>query len=315
MSRSSSIPIDRDAGRASDRLADFIAGVDIDDPIDPSSSDGVEPPLTGWFNAGRVTIAVPLYNARADAERVLDEIVVFARSVPAWDFVFIDDGSDDETVSAFQKRLAAVGFVDPGTASRLSLIPSAPHAGLGHVARIAGLECDAEHLIVLLPSFQGDWSLIARVRDALQAAHAVTAAPSTRLNTALRAARWLASRALGLESEPFPQAIGLQGQVAKALAERTRFRGPAFDLELRYLIRRLGLHAQHVTPDAAGTEHAIASTRGSHWFGHVGAVLLAPIAIVVRRLLGLYRLQPRESQPRARERRPHSSHAPRRKAS
>lgn len=315
MSRPSSIPIDRDAGRAADRLADFIAGVDIDDPIDPSSSDGVEPPATGWFNAGRVMVAVPLYNARADAERVLDEIVVFARSVPAWEFVFIDDGSDDETVSAFQKRLAAIGFVDPGTASRLSVIPSSPHAGLGHVARIAGLECDAEHLILLLPSFRGDWSLIARVRDALQAVHAVTAAPYTRLNAALRAARWLACKSLGLTPEPLPQAIGLQGQVARALAERTRLRGPAFDLELRYLIRRLGLHAQHVTPDAAGSEHAIASTRGSHWIGTVGTILLAPVAIVVRQMLGLYRLQPRESRPPARERRARSPHAPRRKAS
>lgn len=315
MSLHPSIPIDRDAGRASDRLADFIANADIDDPLDPSSSDGVEAPATGWFNAGRVMVAVPLYNARADAERVLDAIVMFARSVPAWEFVFIDDGSDEETVSAFQKRLAAVGFVDPGTASRLSVIPSAPHAGLGHVARIAGLECDAEHLILLLPSFRGDWSLVARVRDALQVAHAVTAAPNTRLNAPLRAARWLAFKSLGLQPEPFPQAIGLQGHVAKALAERTRLRGTAFDLELRYLIRRLGLLDQHVAPDAADEEHPIASTRGSHWIGHVGAMLLAPVAIVAHRLLGLYRLQPQDAHPRARERRPHASHPPRRKAS
>lgn len=171
MSLHPSIPIDRDAGRASDRLADFIANADIDDPLDPSSSDGVEAPATGWFNAGRVMVAVPLYNARADAERVLDAIVMFARSVPAWEFVFIDDGSDDETVSAFQKRLAAV------------------------------------------------------------------------------------------------------------------------------------------------EEHPIASTRGSHWIGHVGAMLLAPVAIVAHRLLGLYRLQPQDAHPRARERRPHASHPPRRKAS
>jgi hypothetical protein len=319
MSPSSSMPIDRDAGRVSQGLADFVSGVAIEDPIDPSSSDGVEPPVTGWFNAGRVMVAVPLFNARADAERVLDAIVVFARSVPAWEFVFIDDGSDDGTVSAFQKRLAAVGFIDPGTASRLSVIPSAPHAGLGHVARIAGLECDAEHLILVLPSFRGDWSLVARVLAALQAAHVVTAAPNTRPNAALhaclRAARWLVSHALGLKPEPFPQAIGLQGHVAKALAERTRLRGTGFDLESRHLIQSLGLRALHVTPDAEATGHAIASNRGSHWIGQVGSILLAPIAIAMHRLLGRYRLRPQDSHPRARERRPHSSHAPRRKAS
>ena len=52
MSRSSSISIGT-VGNASDQLIDFIAG---DEPLSPSSSDGVEPALPGWFNAGRVMV-------------------------------------------------------------------------------------------------------------------------------------------------------------------------------------------------------------------------------------------------------------------
>lgn len=308
MSRSSSISIGT-VGNASDQLIDFIAG---DEPLSPSSSDGVEPALPGWFNAGRVMVAVPLFNARADAERVLDEVVAFARSVPAWEFVFIDDGSDDETVPAFQRRLAAIGFVDPGTASRLSVIPSAPHAGLGHITRIAGQECDAEHLIVLLPSFRGEWSILSRIRETLQSSHLVSADEPTSAHLAVRAARWIAARVLTIEPQPSPQAIGMQGHIAKQLTDRTRLRGTAFDLEIRYLTRRLGWTASSFAPTRTGPGCRIASARAGHWIGHVGTALLAPLAISLHRLLGLYQLGPRveRSSPAA-----SASRVPRRKAS
>ncbi|MBY0113395.1 MAG: hypothetical protein K2Y21_11275 [Phycisphaerales bacterium] len=292
MSRTSSIPIDSDAARrAAGELAEFIADPHEGTPIDPSSNDRVEPPALGWFNASRVMVAVPLFNAQLDAERIIDDIVVFARSVPAWEFVFIDDGSTDDTVAAFQKRLAAVGFVDPGTAARLSVIPSSPHAGLGHVTRIAGLECDAEHLIVLLPAFNGDWSVLAGVRDTLQASPMVLAPALVQPGLAIRLARAVAARSLGLEPMAAPQALGILGPLAKVLAERTSLRGPGFDLELRHLALRLGQRTQACPTLPARTGHGVASTNPGHWLGQVGATLLAPIAIGLRSLLGGYRLK------------------------
>lgn len=299
------------SGRAARDLADFIVDPAIDEPAAPASGDGIDTPLPGWFNAGRVSVAVPLFHAGLDGERVIDEVVRFARSVPAWEFLFIDDGSLDNTVPAFEKRLAALGFVDPGTAARLAIIPSAPHAGLGHVTRIAGLECDAEHLIVLMPEFTGDWSILSRLRDTLQSAHTAVAAAVTPGPLPVRLARRLAAGALGLAPVPVVQALAFQGPVAKALAERTRLRGPGFDLELLDLVRRMGLRTHVVAPTPHAASNAVASTRPSHWLGQVGSLLCTPLRVVCNRVLGRYRLHAMTSPAKAAPRRS----VPRRKAS
>lgn len=285
--------------RAKDELIDFIA----DPPADTSSGDGLEPPTLGWFNGGRATVAIPLYNARKDIERVLDEVATFARAVPSWDFLFIDDGSTDETLAAFQRRVAAINFVDPGTASRLAIIPSAPHAGLGHATRIAGLESDSEQLIVLLPAFQGDWSLLTRLRDELQSARFVLAEAASAAPWPLRLTRRIVARVLGAApiAGTLPQAIAMQGPDARFLAEHTGIRSHGFDIELAAIAARLGWNrgaVQAPAPLKPGDSIApIASTLDSHWLGHLGATCVAGLGIAGRLVLGVYRLGEVATQP------------------
>lgn len=295
MSRAThTIPIDQ----AQHELIEFIA----DPPADTSSGDGLEPPTLGWFNGGRATVAIPVHNARAEIERIIDEIVAFARAVPSWDFLFIDDGSTDDTLAAFQRRVAAINFVDPGTASRLAIIPSAPHAGLGHVARIAGLESDSEHLIVLLPSFQGDWSLLARLRDELQSRRFVIAESTSRASWLLRTTRQIVARALRADpvGSSVPQALAMQGHDARYLAEHGGVRSHGFDIELAAIAARLNWDRGTVSPQTSPTQTIrIASTLESHWLGHVGATWLAGLGIAARLAIGAYRIDQTAAHDRA----------------
>lgn len=291
---------DRAIDRASNDLIDFIA----DPPAGTSSNDGLEQPTLGWFNASRATIAIPLYNARPEIERILDEVVAFARAVPSWDFLFIDDGSTDDTIASFNRRVAAINFVDPGTASRLAIIPSAPHAGLGHATRVAGLESESEHVIVLTPSFEGDWSLLTRLRDELQSRQFVLAETTSPTPWPLGLVRRVVARVLGANPvcTNVPQAIAMQGPDARFLAECCGIRSHGFDIELAAIAARLGWSRGTISP----REHSsrvvkgprIASTLKSHWLGHCGVTCLVGIGVALRLMLGGYRLDRASAQVR-----------------
>lgn len=278
------------ADRARDELVGFIA----DPPADTASGGGNDPSTPGWFNGSRSTVAVPLYNARADIERIIDEVVAFARAVPSWDFLFIDDGSTDQTVAAFNRRVAAVNFVDPGTAARLAVIPSAPHAGLGRTFRIAALECDADHLLVLLPSFQTDWSLLVHLREALQSSEIAVVEGAPPAPGALRLARRLVARLVGARpvTPTPPQAIAVRARAAKVLAHRTAVETDAFDIEIAAIAGRLGWRCARSDHHAArpGAAGAIASTRHSTLIGRLTIVALAAFRIGLRLALRGYRI-------------------------
>lgn len=285
--------------RASDDLIDFIA----DPPADTSSNDGQEQLTPAWFNASRATIAIPLYNARPEIERILDEVVAFARAVPSWDFLFIDDGSTDDTIASFNRRVAAINFVDPGTASRLAIIPSAPHAGLGHATRIAGLESESEHVIVLMPSFEGDWSLLTRLRDELQSRQFVLAEATSPTPWPLGLVRRVIARVLGANpvTASLPQAIAMQGPDARFLGECSGIRSHGFDIELAAIAARLGWSRGTVSPRERGpgvvSGAGIASTLESHWLGHIGVTCLVGIGVASRLMLGVYRLDRASAPP------------------
>lgn len=250
MSASPHIPFDStDAASAvRDELIGVIRGEDEASEIDPGSVEGSDTPLPALFHGPRVCVALPLFNAGADAVRVLDELVAFAPKVQTWEFLFVDDGSTDGTANILRRRLGAIDVVEPELAKRFGVLSYAPNAGKGHAIRVAALESDAEYFLFTDGDLAYSPEHLLRLFERLQSADVVVGSRLEHVHgeRPIRSAtrcvfNYLAALILSIRSRDIQAGLkGFRSRAAQDIFSRVRIQDVSFDVEVLFVARKLG---------------------------------------------------------------------------
>jgi dolichyl-phosphate beta-glucosyltransferase len=225
---------------------DVNAAADVDPRSDPTTTSG-RPTAAPAPTGTALTLVFPCYN---EAERLPRTLATYLAQLSwhpgAVEVLVVDDGSTDQTFAVAQ----AIAVQD----HRVRVIRSQPNRGKGFGVRTGVLQAKGE--LIVFTDADGSYGPgeVARVTAALADAPVAIGSRPAGWATgppARRLASRLFNRAiqarLGL---PFGDTqCGLKGfhrQVARELFGRARLDGFAFDVELLFLARRLGLAVSEV---------------------------------------------------------------------
>jgi glycosyltransferase involved in cell wall biosynthesis len=214
----------------------------------------------------RVGVILPVYNESALIPLTFHHVEEFARTHPDFSFLFVDDGSRDNTPEILRSLIARSDIGAQSDHPRVALLAYTPNAGKGHAVK-TGVESLASELILFT---DGD---LAYSLD-----HLLTLAESLKTHDVVIGSRGLVHRSernttmlrrimgwtfnkcarlmLGLGYSDTQ--AGLKGFRAKAAHEifaRQRLGGFAFDVEIVYLAKRLGYSIGEI-PAYVSEEHS-----------------------------------------------------------
>lgn len=215
----------------------------------------VEPKVGRGATAAMVThVVLPLYNEAATLTRTLDTVLTFAHEHPQYQFLFVDDGSRDHTLSVLRERLGTDGQPGPDAQRRVGYVSYPDNRGKGHAIRtgIASLRGSADELVVFM---DGDMAYgldhLPEMYDALQRYDVVIGSrkesPEERRNTKKlrRLMGWSFNKLvnLGMGLNFADTQAGLKGfrvGAAREVFRRVTLRGFAFDVEALFIAKKLG---------------------------------------------------------------------------
>ncbi len=196
-----------------------------------------------------MTVILPVFNEAASLNRTLDAVLAHAEANPDVRFLFVDDGSRDQTLVLLRERL---GPERPG--ARVGFISYPENRGKGHAIRtgIASLAGSGDELVVFMDGDMAyDLDHLAPMADALARFDVVIGSrkesPEERRNTKKlrRLLGWSFNQLVRVGmSLPFRDTqAGLKGfrlAAAREIFPRVRLRGFAFDVEALFIARHLG---------------------------------------------------------------------------
>lgn len=91
------------------------------------------------------SIVLPIYNEQACIQHTFDAVLDYAESHPTYDFIFVNDGSTDQTVALLEGRMAT------HQCDRICLISYSHRRGKGYAVR-RGVEAAAGRYVCFLDS-------------------------------------------------------------------------------------------------------------------------------------------------------------------
>ncbi len=205
----------------------------------------------------RTLLVLPVYNEAHLAPKVCHDLRSFLRKNRLISALVVDDGSADGTAEAFQRGLSNVG--------KASLLALPTNGGKARAVRVAFLSAKADFLIFIDGDLAYSFDHIAPLLDSLKQHDVVigsrSLAPQPQGGAPARRVflGWgfnhLVCLLCGLDY-PDTQA-GLKGFTAEAaqkLFSRQKLDGFAFDAELLYLAKKLGLCVGQIPAQVSG-EH------------------------------------------------------------
>jgi dolichyl-phosphate beta-glucosyltransferase len=240
------MPIDGEGWMDMSAAADREPGLEPFPVLQPAA-DGQGTAAAPLPTRTALTLIFPCYN---EADRLPQTLAAYLAQLPrrpgAVEVLVVDDGSTDQTFAVAR----AVAARD----ERVRVIRSQPNRGKGFGVRTGVLEANGE--LIVFTDADGSYGPgeVARVTAALADAPVAIGSRPAGWATgppARRLASRLFNRAIqGLLGLPFGDTqCGLKGfrrQAALAVFGRSRLDGFAFDVEVLFLARRLGLRVSEV---------------------------------------------------------------------
>jgi glycosyltransferase involved in cell wall biosynthesis len=107
-----------------------------------------------------LSVVIPVFNEGPNIGPLCDRVVpVLERAASAWEIVFVDDGSDDETLAAIKVRNAADGRIGAVSFSRNFGKEIAIAAGLDHARgrAVVIMDADLQHPPEMIEAFVQRW--------------------------------------------------------------------------------------------------------------------------------------------------------------
>ncbi|MEE2681888.1 MAG: glycosyltransferase [Planctomycetota bacterium] len=195
-----------------------------------------------------VAVIFPVHNESWLIGSVLGQVTDFARSHPEWTFVFVDDGSSDDTVDLIRAHLDRETIT-----GRIELMPLLPNRGKAGAIREAMLSREEDVLLFTDGDLAYPLEHLPHLVDALESSdvaigsRALAEGPQTNITTVRRLVgstfNLLVRLITGLPYRDTQAGLkGFRRNAARSLFQQQRIRDFAFDAELLFLAKR-----QHLT--------------------------------------------------------------------
>lgn len=201
-----------------------------------------------------MTVILPVFNESATLPKTLEAVLADVAVNDHHRYVFVDDGSTDQTLSLLRERLGPEG--DPGASGsgRVSFVSYPENRGKGHAIRtgIASLRGSGDEFVVFMDGDMAyDLDHLPVIAASL-ATHDVVIgsrkeSPEERRNTKKlrRLMGWVFNTMVrvGMGLAFMDTQAGLKGfrlNAAREIFPRVRLRGFAFDVEALFIAQRRG---------------------------------------------------------------------------
>ncbi|PSB32456.1 glycosyltransferase [Stenomitos frigidus] len=208
----------------------------------------------------KVTVVLPIYNEQACINETFDAVLEYARYHPTYQFIFVNDGSVDQTQQRLESRLAHC------QTEQMTLASYTPCRGKGHAVK-TGVALGAGDYVCFLDSDLA-YSLdhLDRLLDELKEADIVIGCRNLLPGGAkgVHPTRRLAGRVFNLLSQWIlalnfsDMQAGIKGfrmQTARRLFAKQVLTGFSFDVELVYLAKKQGCQIGEI-PVSVSMHHA-----------------------------------------------------------
>ncbi len=223
-------------------------GLEID-PAQPGKLRDIAAGVRGTSSVRtKVQVVLPFYNEAGLIRTTFEEVEKFGMEHPEYAFLFVDDGSRDETAATLRTLISESDIPE----SRLGLISYTPNRGKGQAVK-AGIEgATAEFVLFTDGDLAYSMDHLPKLANALEAgAHMAIGSrsliqKSEQNTTPMRKLMgWTFNKCarviLGLKHKDTQAGLkGFRLEAARSIFSRQRLGGFAFDVELCYLARRLG---------------------------------------------------------------------------
>lgn len=196
----------------------------------------------------KVQVVLPFYNEAGLIRTTFEEVEKFGMEHPEYSFLFVDDGSRDETAATLRALISESDIPE----SRLGLISYTPNRGKGQAVK-AGIEgATAEYVLFTDGDLAYSMDHLPKLASALEAGADVAIGSrslvhkSEQNTTPMRKLMgWTFNKCarliLGLKHKDTQAGLkGFRLEAAREIFKRQHLGGFAFDVELCYLARRLG---------------------------------------------------------------------------
>jgi glycosyltransferase involved in cell wall biosynthesis len=107
-----------------------------------------------------LSVVIPVFNEGPNIGPLCDRVVpILERAAPSWEIVFVDDGSEDETLAAIRARNAADPRIGAVSFSRNFGKEIAIAAGLDHARgrAVVIMDADLQHPPEMIETFVQRW--------------------------------------------------------------------------------------------------------------------------------------------------------------
>ncbi|MBF2026653.1 MAG: glycosyltransferase [Oscillatoriales cyanobacterium C42_A2020_001] len=197
------------------------------------------------YRTTHASIILPVYNEQACIHQTVNSVLAYAQAHPTYDFIFVSDGSTDQTVQILENRVAASG------SDRIHILAYPQQGGKGYAVR-RGIEIaegdfvcfidgdlaySLDHLDLLLSELElyevaiGCRSLVPDGNQGLKPIRKIAGKIYNALSRHILNLQYIDMQA-GLK--------GFQRAAAIRLFSLQELTGFSFDVELIYLAKKLG---------------------------------------------------------------------------
>ncbi len=230
--------------------------------LDPAQPGRLRPIQPEAQVATRVQVVLPFYNEAALIRTTFTEVEKFGLAHPEFAFLFVDDGSSDDTAATLRLLISESDIPE----SRLGLISYTPNRGKGQAVK-AGIEgATAEMVLFTDGDLAYSMDHLPKLAAALETADVVIGSRSLvhrserNTTTMRRVMGWTFNKCarliLGLKHKDTQAGLkGFRIGAARDIFRRQRLGGFAFDVELCYLAKRLGYRVAEI-PAYVSEEHS-----------------------------------------------------------
>ena len=198
-----------------------------------------------------LSIILPLFNEQNRFDRIFPMIKRYYQANSGWEFIFVNDGSTDETLSTVKDKITGL--------SRMMLVTYPQNQGKGYAIKKGVMGAGKKYLLFTDIDFSTPLSelslftpFIKKSADAVIGTRKVKGAEITQHQPRLR--EWLGKRFtdltnlwLGMDISDYTCGFKLfKTKIAKELFKTQKIKRWAFDAEILYLAHRRGLRIVEV---------------------------------------------------------------------
>jgi dolichyl-phosphate beta-glucosyltransferase len=208
-----------------------------------------------------VCVILPVYNEHRLIRQTVAAVKAFAAASPDYSFLFVDDGSSDDTVALIQEALRS-----DNADGRVSLLSYARNRGKGYAIRAGVAMADAEMVcftdgdLAYSLDHLPELALALRTHDVVIGSRGLVHRDDKNTSLPRRVLGWmfnkLARVILNLPHRDTQAGLkGFRADAARRIFARQRLLGFAFDVELVFLARRFGFSVGEI-PARVSEEHS-----------------------------------------------------------